>query len=151
MFYGSLQHAEDTLISQAETMKLGGALLMFWMRLKRLKKMYICVDWLFWQVLSLREPLWPFECRLTACVQVPALLNTKAFRLTNLAHEPSAERPSAWVCLVTQSWSPLGPWESTALSQGAKLFHAFILWVFVFLSCKDDVLETNVSVENPHS
>lgn len=80
MFYRSFHHAEDTFIPQAETVKLGGALRVFWMRLKRLK-MYICVGLAAIVLTSFvtAGATVAFECRLTACVQVSALLNTKAF------------------------------------------------------------------------
>lgn len=63
------------------------------------------------------------HCGLPACVSyvfAPSEYKNHSTR-TNLARKTTAGRSSTWVCLVTQSWSPFSPWESAALSQGAKL------------------------------
>lgn len=69
-----------------------------------------------------------YECRSHCCLTMQAASFSAPPRykrhssLTNLAHEAPTGRSSAWVCLVTQSWSPFISWESAALSQAAKLF-----------------------------
>lgn len=99
------------------------------------------------------EVIVALQCGLTACVQfsAPRPQIQRNSTLTNLAHGASTGRSSAWAYLVTQSWSPFTPWESVALSQGAKLFHAS----FCFALCSKNgwswidgySLDIKVSVE----
>lgn len=105
---------------------------MFWMQVKGKNNVYVCcvnckevlLYSLFWQVCQCRS-----HCGLTMCANslCPPPCPSEYKRhsaLANLAHGASTGRSSAWVYLVTQSWSPFTPWESTALSHGVKLFHA---------------------------
>ncbi len=89
------------------------------------KKKYIFLELTVRKSICLQCFLWSYMQKSLLLVIVSSFLPLKVAKhssFTNLAHEASTGRTSAWIYLVTQSWSLFIPWESPDLSRGVKLF-----------------------------